>query len=94
MDGEHEVNEVFFDNVEVPAENLRRRGGQGLDLRQVPARPRAHRHRRRRRSKRELARLKEIARRAARDDGKPLIEDPRFRDQRDARSRSTSWRWR
>jgi hypothetical protein len=39
IDEEHEVNEVFFDNVKVPHENLR----------EVPARPRAHRHHRRRR---------------------------------------------
>ena len=49
IDGGHEVNEVFFDDVRVPAENLRRRGEQGLGLRQVPARQRAHRHRPRRR---------------------------------------------
>ena len=47
MDGEHEVNEVWFDNVEVPADNLDRRREQGLDLRQAPARARAHQHRRR-----------------------------------------------
>ena len=49
IDGGHEVNEVFFDDVEVPVENLDRRGEQGLGLRQIPARQRAHRHRPRRR---------------------------------------------
>jgi alkylation response protein AidB-like acyl-CoA dehydrogenase len=52
LDGGHEVNEVFFEDVEGAGREPRRRGEQGLDLRQVPARPRAHRHRRRRRSKR------------------------------------------
>ena len=37
MDGGHEVNEVFFDNVEVPAGEPGSRGGQGLDGGQVPA---------------------------------------------------------
>ena len=45
IDGAHEVNEVFFDNVEVPVDESRRRREQGLGLRQVPARQRAHRHR-------------------------------------------------
>ena len=45
MDGGHEVNEVFFDEVKVPAEQPRARGGQGLDGGEVPARPRAHGHR-------------------------------------------------
>ena len=45
IDGGREVNEVFFDNVEVPAENLVGPGEQGLGLREVPARQRTHRHR-------------------------------------------------
>jgi alkylation response protein AidB-like acyl-CoA dehydrogenase len=36
IDGGHEVNEVFFDEVKVPAEP-RRRAQQGLGLREVPA---------------------------------------------------------
>ena len=61
MDGEHEVNEVWFDNVEVPVGEPRRRGKQRLDLRQVPARPRAHQHRRRRLLQARARRLKRIA---------------------------------
>ena len=45
IDGEHHFNEVFFDDVRVPAAQPRRRGEQGLDLREVPARQRARRHR-------------------------------------------------
>ena len=45
IDGGREVNEVFFDDVEVPAENLVGAGEQRLGLCQVPARQRAHRHR-------------------------------------------------
>ena len=48
IDGGHEVNEVFFEDVRVPVEQPRRRGEQGLDLRQVPARQRAGRRRARR----------------------------------------------
>ena len=45
IDGSHHLNEVFFDDVKVPVENLRRRGEQGLGRRQVPAGQRTHRHR-------------------------------------------------
>ena len=48
IDGRHEVNEVFLDDVKVPVEQLRRRGEPGLGLCQIPARQRAHRHRPRR----------------------------------------------
>ena len=42
MDGGHEVNEVFFDDVQGAGGEPGLRGEQGLDRRQVPARPRAH----------------------------------------------------
>ena len=45
IDGGREVNEVFFDNVEVPAGKPGWPGKQGLGLCQIPARQRAHRHR-------------------------------------------------
>ena len=38
IDGGHEVNEVFFDDVKVPVENLVGAGEQRLGLRQIPAR--------------------------------------------------------
>ncbi len=79
MDGEHEVNEVFFDNVKVPAENLVFEENKGWTVakyllgheRMGTARIGA--------SKREMETLKEFAARQVKD-GKPLAEDPRFRD--------------
>jgi len=79
MDGGHEVNEVFFDEVKVPVENLvfeehkgwtvakyllgHERMGSGA----VGA------------GKREVAALRALAARET-NHGKPLLEDPRFRD--------------
>jgi alkylation response protein AidB-like acyl-CoA dehydrogenase len=79
MDGAHEVNEVFFDDVKVPAENLVHKAGDGwtvakyllgherMGTGQVGA------------SKRELARLKDLAAKQMKN-GKPLLDDTRFRD--------------
>ena len=79
MDGGHEVNEVFFDEVKVPVENLIFEENKGWTVAkyllghermgsgQVGA------------SKRELAKLREVATRELKN-GKPLIDDPRFRD--------------
>jgi alkylation response protein AidB-like acyl-CoA dehydrogenase len=79
LDGEHEVNEVWFENVEVPAQNLVGDEGRGwtyakfllsherTGIAGVGA------------SKRELRMLKYIAS-EERKNGRPLIEDPRFRD--------------
>jgi alkylation response protein AidB-like acyl-CoA dehydrogenase len=79
LDGEHEVNEVWFENVEVPVENLVGEEGRGWTYAKfllahersgiagVGA------------SKRELRMLKYIASQERRN-GRPLIEDPRFRD--------------
>ena len=80
LDGEHEVNEVFFDNVEVPVANLVGEENKGwtcakyllshertgLNLVAV--------------CKRWMRRLNEIAR-TEMANGKLLIEDQRFRDQ-------------
>ena len=77
-DEEHEVNEVFFDNVEVPAENLVGEPGKGwtyakfllgyerTGITGVGA------------SKRELELLKDIARQQTKG-GASLAEDPIFR---------------
>jgi len=77
MDGEHEVNEVWFEDVRVPAENLVGKENQGwtyakfllgherTNIAGVAV------------SKRELRRLKRIAA-AEMKDGRPLIEDPSF----------------
>jgi alkylation response protein AidB-like acyl-CoA dehydrogenase len=77
LDGSHEVNEVWFEDVEVPVENLvgDENGGwtyakfllghERTNIAGVGA------------SKRELARLKRIAS-EERKDGKPLLADPGF----------------
>jgi alkylation response protein AidB-like acyl-CoA dehydrogenase len=77
MDGEHEVNEVWFEDVRVPAENLVGKENQGwtyakfllgherTNIAGVAV------------SKRELRRLKRIAA-AELKDGRPLLEDPTF----------------
>jgi alkylation response protein AidB-like acyl-CoA dehydrogenase len=79
LEGEHEVNEVWFENVKVPAENLVGEEGRGwtyakfllsherTGIAGVGA------------SKRELNYLKHIAV-EERQGGKPLSEDPLFRD--------------
>ena len=79
MDGGHEVNEIFFDDVKVPVENLVFEENKGWTVAKyllghermgsgsVGA------------SRRELAALKELATRE-RKGGKPLMDDPRFRD--------------
>jgi alkylation response protein AidB-like acyl-CoA dehydrogenase len=46
LHGDHEVNQVFFDDVRVPQEQPRGAGARGLDRGQVPARVRARGHRR------------------------------------------------
>ncbi|WP_315808519.1 acyl-CoA dehydrogenase family protein [Pseudomonas sp. C9-3] len=80
LDGEHEVNEVFFDNVRVPVENLVGRENEGwtcakylltyerTGLAGIGA------------SKAVLAHLKRVACREL-CDGKPMLEDPLFRAQ-------------
>lgn len=80
LDGEHEINEVFFDNVEVPVHNRIGEENKGWTYAKFLLG-----HERTGiagvgRSKRELKRLKEIARRETAN-GRPLIEDARFRDQ-------------
>jgi alkylation response protein AidB-like acyl-CoA dehydrogenase len=82
LEGEHEVNEVWFEDVEVPAENLVGEEGRGwtyakfllsherTGIAGVGA------------SKRELRSLKYIASQEQRN-GRPLIEDLRFRDRSD-----------
>ncbi|MBL8334225.1 MAG: acyl-CoA dehydrogenase family protein [Rubrivivax sp.] len=79
MDGGHEVNEVFFDGVRVPVENLVHEENKGWTVAKyllghermgsgaVGA------------SKREMAALKALAARE-RKNGRPLMDDARFRD--------------
>ena len=80
LDGEHEINDVFFDNVQVPVENLVGEENKGWTYAKfllghertgqanVGAWKALHR------------RVKEIARIEKGDDGRPLIENTRFRD--------------
>ena len=79
MDGSHEVNEVFFDDVKVPAENLVHRENDGWTVAKYLLG-----HERMGTggiggSKRELAKVKALATKELRN-GKPLLDDPRFRD--------------
>jgi alkylation response protein AidB-like acyl-CoA dehydrogenase len=79
MDGGHEVNEIFFDNVKVPAQNLVYEENKGWTVAKyllghermgsgsVGA------------SRRELAALRALVHREQKN-GKPLIEDLRFKD--------------
>ena len=79
MDGGHEVNEVFFDDVEVPVENRVHEEGKGWTVAKYLLGHERMNTARIGTSKRELEKLKEYAARQ-RKDGRPLIEDPRFRD--------------
>ena len=75
MDGEHEVNEVFFDNVEVPAENLIGEENKGWTYaKHLLAHERTN-IADVNRAKRELERLKRIAK------SEGVWDDARFRDQ-------------
>jgi hypothetical protein len=75
LDGEHEVNEVFFDNVEVPAENLVGEENKGWTYAKYLLAHERTNIADVNRAKRELERLKRIAR------AEGVYEDPRFRDQ-------------
>ena len=79
MDGAHEVNEVFFDDVEVPAENRVHDEGKGWTVAKYLLGHERMNTARIGTSKRELEQLKTFAARQ-RKDGEPLIDDPRFRD--------------
>ena len=79
MDGGHEVNEVFFDNVKVPVENLVFEENKGWTVAKYLLGHERMNTGRIGASKRELVKLKELARKELKD-GKPLIEDVRFQD--------------
>jgi alkylation response protein AidB-like acyl-CoA dehydrogenase len=74
-----EINEVFFDEVEVPAENLVHEEGKGWTVAKYLLGYERMGTGRIGASKRELAKLKELAGEQMKD-GRPLMEDPRFRD--------------
>jgi len=79
LDGGLEVNEVFFDDVRVPAENLVHEEGKGWTVAKYLLGYERMGTGRVGQSKRELMRLKELAARQLKD-GRPLLDDPRFRD--------------
>jgi alkylation response protein AidB-like acyl-CoA dehydrogenase len=75
LDGECEVNEVFFDNVEVPAENLVGQENQGWTYAKYLLGHERTNIADVNRAKRELERLKRIAK------AEGVYEEGRFRDQ-------------
>ena len=79
MDGGHEVNEVFFDDVKVPAENLVYEENKGWTVAKYLLGHERMNTGRIGGSKRELAKLKEFAAKQV-VGGKTLMEDVRFRD--------------
>ncbi|MGE0800031.1 MAG: acyl-CoA dehydrogenase family protein [Lautropia sp.] len=79
MDGSHEVNEVFFEDVEVPLENLVHEEGKGWTVAKYLLGHERMNTGRIGASKRELAALKRFAAGRQRN-GRPLDRDPRFAD--------------
>ncbi|MGH7332506.1 MAG: acyl-CoA dehydrogenase family protein [Candidatus Rokuibacteriota bacterium] len=79
MDGGHEVNEVFFEEVKVPVANLVHEEGKGWTVAKYLLGYERMGTGRIGQCKRELARLKELAADQLKD-GRPLLTDPRFRD--------------
>ncbi len=79
MDGGHEVNEVFFDDVKVPAENLVFEENKGWTVAKYLLGHERLNTGRIGGSKRELAKLKKMAAETMYR-GRPMIEDQRFKD--------------
>jgi alkylation response protein AidB-like acyl-CoA dehydrogenase len=80
LDGEHEVNEVWFDNVEVPVQNLVGEENKGWTYAKFLLGHERTGIAEVGRSKRWLKQLKHIAAQQPGADGRPLIDDLRFRD--------------
>jgi alkylation response protein AidB-like acyl-CoA dehydrogenase len=87
LDGGHEVNEVWFDNVEVPAENLIGEENKGWTYAKHLLSHERTNIADVNRAKRELERLKRIAK------AEGVYDDTRFRDEI-AKLEVESWRWR
>jgi len=79
MDGGHEVNEIFFDDVKVPVENLIFEENKGWTVAKYLLGHERMGSGNVGGSKRMLAELKEIASRELKN-GQPVIDDLRFRD--------------
>ena len=87
IDGGHEVNEVFFDDVEVPVENLIGEENKGWDYAKFLLGNERTGIARVGVSKERIRRIKELASKVE-SGGKPVMEDQRF--PREARRRSRS----
>lgn len=79
LDGEHEINDVFFDNVKVPVENLVGEEDKGWTYAKYLLGHERTGLANVGQWKAMMRRLKEIARQEQ-DGGHPIIENPRFRD--------------
>jgi alkylation response protein AidB-like acyl-CoA dehydrogenase len=79
MEGEHEINDIFFENVRVPVENLVGEENQGWTYAKFLLGHERTNNAGIGQCKRGLETLKQIAG-AQMVKGRPLIEDPRFRD--------------
>ena len=79
MDGGHEVNEVFFDNVKVPVENLIYEENKGWTVAKYLLGHERMGSGSVGSSRRELATLRDLAARELKN-GQPLLKDPRFAD--------------
>ena len=78
LDGGHEVNDVFLDNVEVPVENLIGQENKGWTCAKFLLAHERSGIAGVARSKRGVERLKDLARAELADDGAPLIRDKDF----------------
>ncbi len=79
IEGEHEINDIFFDNVRVPVENLVGEENKGWTYAKFLLSHERTNNAGIGNCKRALKRLKEIASKQL-VSGRPLIEDSRFRD--------------
>jgi alkylation response protein AidB-like acyl-CoA dehydrogenase len=79
LDGEHEINEIWFDNVQVPAENLVGDENKGWTYAKFLLTHERTNNAGIGSCKRALKNLKQIAAEQTAH-GRPLIEDSRFRD--------------
>ena len=79
IEGGHEVNEVFFDDVEVPVENLVGEENKGWDYAKFLLGNERTGIARVGMSKERIKRIKEMAGQVQAD-GRPVLDNPRFRD--------------
>jgi alkylation response protein AidB-like acyl-CoA dehydrogenase len=81
IDGSHEINTVYLENVEVPKENLIYEENKGWSVAKFLLSHERTSIAAVGRSKSALRKLKQIAKTEYNNDNKPLIDDRRFRDQ-------------